>query len=656
MTTKSSSPQTEHSDRLSFGSYDLFVDLSDELAMDQAKVMQHARRLLQYCGFGNVGGRINIALPKGVELPTGNDWGRHLAAGNQGALTFDRAVEEAAMRKRGLLVIMGLLLPANEVLLPLWQALYKDPLFGSAQPRFANALTDEICPFPSLHSLGEPAFTSREALSLLPETVITAELLSSCTLLRREVVAAMGASRPLDSVRGALALGLCMARRRGFRNVVSNRAVVSLPADVSASRSTSVQRDQAAAYLALAPAEMTRLLEMYPDHARANMENSRRLPFRLEWLLTAAHPGRSKPRRLLLDCRGMAPIYNGTSQAMIGLLDGLASLKDAQWHIDVQSGAAAAKFHGLAQRYPMFTHVHGEISGPYAAALMPNQPWSVEVVAELHRSALVLIFNILDTIAWDILYPVDERVESTWKFVAAHADGLAYISSFTQDRFRQRFPVKGLVQERVIHLSLDAEDHVTPEYRGLPSSDFVLLFGNAYEHKDLAPTLQNLSDAFPLQQFVVLGTVASEMPRVKAIASGQASDEEIHRLIATAKAIVFPSYYEGFGLPVVESLAYGRPVLVRKSALWDEISAHSSLSGRMIEFDDTVSLVESLGRVLADLPVAVLPASTALVDAQDSPSWRTCATSSMAFVEHCVERSDISDWLDREEVLKLAKL
>jgi len=656
MTTKSSSPQTEHSDRLSFGSYDLFVDLSDELAMDQAKVMQHARRLLQYCGFGNVGGRINIALPKGVELPTGNDWGRHLAAGNQGALTFDRAVEEAAMRKRGLLVIMGLLLPANEVLLPLWQALYKDPLFGSAQPRFANALTDEICPFPSLHSLGEPAFTSREALSLLPETVITAELLSSCTLLRREVVAAMGASRPLDSVRGALALGLCMARRRGFRNVVSNRAVVSLPADVSASRSTSVQRDQAAAYLALAPAEMTRLLEMYPDHARANMENSRRLPFRLEWLLTAAHPGRSKPRRLLLDCRGMAPIYNGTSQAMIGLLDGLASLKDAQWHIDVQSGAAAAKFHGLAQRYPMFTHVHGEISGPYAAALMPNQPWSVEVVAELHRSALVLIFNILDTIAWDILYPVDERVESTWKFVAAHADGLAYISSFTQDRFRQRFPVKGLVQERVIHLSLDAEDHVTPEYRGLPPSDFVLLFGNAYEHKDLAPTLQNLSDAFPLQQFVVLGTVASEMPRVKAIASGQASDEEIHRLIATAKAIVFPSYYEGFGLPVVESLAYGRPVLVRKSALWDEISAHSSLSGRMIEFDDTVSLVESLGRVLADLPVAVLPASTALVDAQDSPSWRTCAASSMAFVEHCVERSDISDWLDREEVLKLAKL
>ncbi|KQW62186.1 hypothetical protein ASC92_25080 [Variovorax sp. Root411] len=642
---------------MSFGSYDLFVDLSDALSMDQAKVMQHARRLLQYCGFGNVDRRINIVLPKGVESPTGTDWGQSLTAGNQGALTFDRAVEEAAMRKRGLLVITGLLLPANEVLLPLWEALCKDPLFGSAQPRFANALTDEICPFPSLHSLGEPAFTSRQALSLLPEIVITAELLSSCTLLRREVVAAMGASHPFGSVRGALALGLCVARRRGFRNVVSNRAVVSLPADVSASRSTSVQRDQAAAYLALAPAEMTRLLEMYPDHARANMENSRRLPSRLEWLLTAAHPGGSKPRRLLLDCRGMAPVYNGTSQAMVGLLDGLASLKDVQqWHIDVQSGAAAAKFHGLAQRYPMFTHVHGEILGPYAAVLMPNQPWSVETVAELHRSALVVIFNILDTIAWDILYPADDRVESTWQFVAAHADGLAYISSFTQDRFRRRFPVKGTVQERVIHLSLDAEDHTIPEYRGLPPGDFVLLFGNAYEHKDLAPTLQNLSDAFPLQQFVVLGAVASEMPRVKAIASGQTSDEEIHRLIATAKAIVFPSYYEGFGLPVVESLAYGRPVLVRKSVLWDEISAHSRLSGRMIEFDDTVSLVEGLGRVLADLPVAVLPASTALVDAQDSPSWRTCAASSIAFVDHCVERSDISDWLDREEVLKLAKL
>lgn len=636
-------PDSTAADSLVAGPYDLLVDMS-ACAIDQAKLDRHVAKLLKYCGFADVVDRLSVVLPPSLELQPRPEWPGVLRSGADGAALFDLAVEEATVRRRALLVVIGPLLPSNEVLLHLWRAVHSDPLLGVAQPRFADARTDGICPFPYQGDALSNGFTSKRALSVLPDIAITAELLSSCLLLRREVVAALGPSTPFRSLPGALALGLCRARRKGYRNAVSNRAVVVLPADLT-------EEIQLLAYPKLEPADMTTLLDMYPDHARARAENERRADRRLEQLLAAAHPPARQPRRLLLDFRGMSAIHNGTSQVMLGLLDGLSSVKPPSWEVIVQSQPEAAKFHGLTARYPNLGHEHGDISGAYAAALMPNQPWALETVAQLHRHALVNIFNILDTIAWDVLYAVDLHVEGAWRFIAAHADGLAYISSFSRQRFQPRFPVKPSVQERVIHLSLDGNDHMDPAVRAHAPLDHVLLFGNGYDHKDLVPTLQVLSDAFPLQKFMVLGAASCALPRVEYVPSGQVSGDEVHRLIATAKAVVFPSHYEGFGLPVVESLAYGRPVLVRKSALWDEIAAHSCLPGRMIEFDDTVSLVEGLGRVLAGLPVTGLSCATALADGARPPSWHSYALHLLDFVEECLRRADIARWAEREHTL-----
>ena len=121
---------------------------------------------------------------------------------------------------------------------------------------------------------------------------------------------------------------------------------------------------------------------------------------------------------------------------------------------------------------------------------------------------------------------------------------------------------------------------------GVALAGHVLLFGNSYDHKGIAPTLRLLAEAFPMQDFAVLGGQVSgqgpAVPGVHVIPSGEMAEDEVHRLVATARAVVYPSFYEGFGLPVVESLAYGRPVLVRQSPLWAEVAAHSRLPGRLI--------------------------------------------------------------------------
>lgn len=618
--------------------YDVFVDLSAS-SMSEAQIAQHVRQLRREGGYDSMSTDISVALPGRTGIVTQDADLAH--ASSEGPQTFVRSAQHAAKRRRHLLVILGTLVPSNEAIASLLPVLASDPLFGSAQPRLADPLTDTLWPlFEVPKAKRKLVMTSREVLMRLPAVVVAAETLGPCMLIRRELLAGIGESIGYESARGAVLHALCMARRKGFRTAISQRTVVPVSADDAAG--------------AVAPGRDTaRLVQKHPDHARATQENELQRVKRLEALLSAAFPRNGEPRRLLMDCRGMGAMHNGTSQCVLGILDGLAQINDPRWKIEVWSSAIAAAFHELPRRFPGFRHVHGPLQDSYAALLVPNQPWALGTVLEHHGLALALVFNMLDTIAWDVIYPSDDRVEPCWRYISKHADGLAYISAYTRDRFRVRFPVAPQVEERVVHLSLSKSEYEMPRIAGTPPEDHILVFGNSYDHKDLAPTLEVLGEAFPLQEFVVLGG-ASKSTRVRVIPSGRTSNEEIHKLIATARAIVYPSYYEGFGLPVLESLAYGRPVLVRKSPLWSEIAANVRLPGQLIEFDDPLSLIEMVGRVLGGQPVPVL-AQAGNIQPGTEHGWKECAAGLLELARAALEKSDVERWLERDLTLGMVR-
>ena len=607
--------------------YDLFVDLSGT-GLDGDAAARHLRLLEVQCGFAETAGSVAV-LPDAAGAP---------------AAAWLQAVAHAARRRRHLVVILGPLLPDNGVLQPLLDELGRDPLLGSAQPRFADGATDGVWPLPSAAGPEAGIATvSRAALSQLPRGVMTAEWLAAMTAIRWEAMSAMEPDARFASVRGAVAHSLCQARRCGFRNVVANRAVIPSalpPGDL---------------YPALPAQDLARLSALHPDTARAAAENDRLAQRRLEPLLSAAFPAPGAQRRLLLNCRGLTTLHNGTSKCVLGMLDGFAAM-DTTWQIDIAADATAMEFHGMAARYPRFSRLAGDLPSGYAAAVMLNQPWAVETVAEMHRCAFLIGFNILDTIGWDILYPAPERLEWAWRFVARHSDMLTYISGFSQARFRARFPVAPGVAEQVVHLSLLTDEHTLRQFRHMPPGGHVLLFGNSYDHKGIAPTLRLLAEAFPLQDFAVLGGQGPAVPGVHVIPSGEMAEDEVHRLVATARAVVYPSFYEGFGLPVVESLAYGHPVLVRRSPLWAEIAARSRLPGRLIEFGDAASLIEALGRVLSGSPPPGLAFGTALAAGQAPTGWRDAAAAVLGGIERRLAQGGIGHWQDRDEALRTANL
>jgi glycosyltransferase involved in cell wall biosynthesis len=72
------------------------------------------------------------------------------------------------------------------------------------------------------------------------------------------------------------------------------------------------------------------------------------------------------------------------------------------------------------------------------------------------------------------------------------------------------------------------------------------------------------------------------------------SDEELRLAYAGAVALVYPSRYEGFGLPVAEALACGCPVITTKRASLPDVAGDAAL---YIDPDDPQSLQEALDAV-----------------------------------------------------------
>ena len=78
---------------------------------------------------------------------------------------------------------------------------------------------------------------------------------------------------------------------------------------------------------------------------------------------------------------------------------------------------------------------------------------------------------------------------------------------------------------------------------------------------------------------------------------GPVPEEDLPALYSGATLFVFPSLYEGFGLPVLEAMACGAPVICSNTSSLPEVVEDAAL---MVNSLDTEELATAMSRVLAD--------------------------------------------------------
>jgi glycosyltransferase involved in cell wall biosynthesis len=170
---------------------------------------------------------------------------------------------------------------------------------------------------------------------------------------------------------------------------------------------------------------------------------------------------------------------------------------------------------------------------------------------------------------------------------------LLTVSAFSRRQLARHLGVEpgciGLVPNAGGHLADVAADAAVLARLGLTAGGYFLAVGSANPNKNT----QALRAAFAElpsprgTQLVIVGAAdrrvfAASPPGAAAAAdrvvqAGPVSDAELKALYQHAIALVFPSLYEGFGLPPLEAMACGCPVLAADAAAIPEVCGEAAL-------------------------------------------------------------------------------
>lgn len=521
----------------------------------------------------------------------------------------NRAVAEAVDRGVDLL-----LLNSDTVVVPgafseMVRVSRLDPMIGFVNPRSNNA-TLATLPYQDRFRHAAPAEAEagwRQLAGRLPQLSYVPTAVGFCLLIRWAILAEFGG---FDEIYGRgynEENDLVMrASRRGYRAVLANHAFVWHEGSSSFGKNADV--------LALEARNRATLLTRYPEYVRLTEGYFDSPEQRAEMLLGALLPGPDGRIDVALDFSTFTAAHNGTSIAGEQLLAAASELWGDRYRLHVLAAEQVYDFHDYGRHGAPRCDPHGpEV---FAAIFRVGQPFDWNTLERLIMKAATVGVFMLDTISMDCAELTSPGLSRYWSFVLEHVDLLAVTSELTGAQIERRLPIGAdVLRARSLH-SLDLSDYELPmDAAAAPAPPgFIFVVGNHFWHKEVATTVNALAEADPQRTVVVLAgakeapppvdegkyapTGLKTLPNVLRLTAGELSHEEIGAVYRDASAIVFPSHYEGFGIPLLNALAAKKPVLIRPLPVFAEMVERIGEDPNIHVFQTTTELVRMLDQPL----------------------------------------------------------
>lgn len=183
---------------------------------------------------------------------------------------------------------------------------------------------------------------------------------------------------------------------------------------------------------------------------------------------------------------------------------------------------------------------------------------------------------------------------------------IATVSRFSADELQRHFGPRRagleIIGEGGEHILREPADTGIVQRLGLAGRRYVLAVGSRSPNKNFEGVLKALQ-LLPNDDLLLVATggqASAIFGHIEALAdkrvipAGYVSDAELRALYEGAMCFVFPSYYEGFGLPPLEAMCCGCPVVVSRRASMPEVCGDAAL---YCEPDDPATLAAALKRL-----------------------------------------------------------
>jgi len=225
-----------------------------------------------------------------------------------------------------------------------------------------------------------------------------------------------------------------------------------------------------------------------------------------------------------------------------------------------------------------------------------------------HQPVVLTVFDMISEMPEFNPAGVVARAQSPKYQAVMRADHIVCISESTRSDLLNIFDVDSR-KISVVHLGCELpqknpqKDDVTQ--RSLPQSPYLLYVGQREGYKNFAALIQALGRSASLKNKIHLvafgGGPFSEAEQSLVRQAGivasfvsqlEGDDALLAQAYQGATALVYPSVYEGFGLPPIEAMAYGCPVISSNTSSMPEVIGNAAESFDPLQTDEISVAIE----------------------------------------------------------------
>jgi glycosyltransferase involved in cell wall biosynthesis len=323
----------------------------------------------------------------------------------------------------------------------------------------------------------------------------------------------------------------------------------------------------------------------------------------------------------------LLPGYGGLETYARGLLAGLALVDRRNEYVLFTNPQNSASFADLPPRFGRRlcnAPLKSRVSWRIAEQLLLSRYSALERLDVLHSPddmvplgricpVVMTIHDVNFVSLSDRLPGLASQLLESWVRRSSHrADEIITVSEFSRGEISTRF---GIPSDRISVI------HNAPAVRG-PSHpagwpgladrlgiacDYLIAFADGSPHKNLYALLSAFAVLVRGRrlQLVVVGRRERQDRRVRArlrelnldgsvVFTDYLDDSELSLVLANARLLVFPSLYEGFGLPVVEAMAAGIPVACSRVSAMPEIAGAAAAFFNPSQVADMIRILSHL--------------------------------------------------------------
>jgi GT2 family glycosyltransferase len=514
-------------------------------------------------------------------------------------------------------------------------AAFSDPQIGFACPRSNNAAISTFPHFPHKQSglNVSPAECYKAWASVsdkLPEITFAPTAVGFYLLIKDRVL------NELNQLDESFGVGyeeendfIMRANKLGFLSVLANKSF----AYHAGSASFNLVLDSVDEHKAK---NLEKLKLKHPEFIPLVQDYENSPAFYAERMIKNLIPSADDKFSIVFDLRRIWKANNGTSRLTKLILENICPSLADKYVFYAICNEDVFNFHQFSKIRNL--NRVSRIGDDYTVSINLGQPFELDQINTLENLAPINVYGMLDTIAYDCGYlrvENDFNLDRYWSHVARHANGLFFISKFGHETYLNRFSLFSDLNSRRDDLVQLLPTNTNSYFSEKLVSKFartnrhILVLGNHFKHKNSYDTAKCIADCFPSARVLCLGGSDSDVGNLSVIKSGDIDEDSIIKIFASSSLIVLPSFYEGFGIGLVEALGFGIPLVARNIPATQEILASYTEYNGVYLYDTTSEMLEAI-------PLAVGKTSYA----SGGITWGSWVSNFDKFISNLIINSD----------------